>query len=954
MNLPEPDLFADIQEALDLNRQLLQKVFGTMVVEVANRLLHNEKVVKQVHTRIGARLRPRLKKNRAVVEHALQTLSAHLTAGLVDNRTKVNLVAGQLVPTLNDPVPGEEEPDPPPGFRPPPDPGKHPGPPSLAGPSPGADGAPAPPPPVHDLPPVPLPFKGPPPVRPGPGVEPGQGGGPSPGPGPPPGPGDVVCEDVPVDIPPDDTCPPCPAGDAGGRHISVPNPPPADPCFDFGIGLGPIPSPGSPAWCETLSVIERNLSALGRLVLDALFDVLELIVPNNEEGIDRFLKDVSMPLGFAADLTEIILTFMFNGDLNFRGKLRQLVLCWRRLLSQPGPCQLGVLLPVACLSALLQFLGTASAGINFPVHLRFSLHVKVPQLERIVNYVLEGACPTVIPGPADSIHAYLQGQIDLSTLSCWMRAHGVDATVWEPVILAGAATLPAHDLVLYARLQGLSRDQVADLLQRHGWQRFEDREALLLLYDRPPTPNDWHFWAQTGALDDGFAARYGLDDGFPEFWASPAGFTMAAQGRTEFAALHEWRARRSPLVPQELRQLLFRLRAGRPGNRSVLDADTVKAILTHQNWPDAFATMYVDAMYTPASPQDVLLLAGLGQAAYADTVNCWLDAGYERPDAEALGQAVRWQGARAHAASAAGFTLPVMVQLVRAGLATFASFQSQLDAQGWLPAELAEAVHAASQGGYAAVILKNRGRARDSVTQSVRLAYRIGTLSQTAALAALTANGFDQPSALALLTSIDTALAARFTADSLSRLRQGYFRGEVPAAELPALLQAAGIDPPRAAQYAAAWQIQRYSRQPTLSTAQILRLVAEGLLSPKQARTRLQNLGWERPDLVLLGSEALQKLQAAQDKLSSKKARAARTALLTANRIKRAAQRELQRQEPPGKLRQWFLDEIITESYARKRLELYGYDIAAIDKYIHQWTEQRAYRDARKTPPPPA
>lgn len=60
-----------------------------------------------------------------------------------------------------------------------------------------------------------------------------------------------------------------------------------------------------------------------------------------------------------------------------------------------------------------------------------------------------------------------------------------------------------------------------------------------------------------------------------------------------------------------------------------------------------------------------------------------------------------------------------------------------------------------------------------------------------------------------------------------------------------------------------------------------------------------------------------------------------------------------QRQVPIGRLRAWYLDGIVDQSYVRERLNGYGYDADVVDGIVAQWNLQAEARAGRKTEPPP-
>src|SRR5262249_35404652 len=177
------------------------------------------------------------------------------------------------------------------------------------------------------------------------------------------------------------------------------------------------------------------------------------------------------------------------------------------------------LVAMAVLRVLVNKIRSVNSGVNFVIRLTLTLAIDIPQLDRILTYLTESLCPSIIPHPPESIDAWMQGQIDDDTFVCWLGAHGVSRNVWGPVITARSEHLHARETIEWGRRNRYEPGAIDELLKHRGWRRDEDRARVQELYDELPTIGDHLHWMARNVFDEEYVKDYQLMKGFEErFW----------------------------------------------------------------------------------------------------------------------------------------------------------------------------------------------------------------------------------------------------------------------------------------------------------------------------------------------------------------------------------------------------------------------------------------------------
>lgn len=236
--------------------------------------------------------------------------------------------------------------------------------------------------------------------------------------------------------------------------------------------------------------------------------------------------------------------------------------------------------------------------------------------------------------------------------------------------------------------------------------------------------------------------------------------------------------------------------------------------------------------------------------------------------------------------------------------------------------------------------------------------YRTGILDRTRAENVLRAAGLDDGAIKLALDTVDFEVKRTNTTAAIRLVRSRYMDGIITINGAQAELAQIGVVPNRSSDYLQHWTVLRSGRHRLATTAKIQQLAREGLLTPQDARDRLDNLGWSNADILLL----LQEVQIAVNKTAVAQVQAAqRAAKAQARELERLARlvqqqlenirANLRRISPMPKLQKWLKEGLISSAFFESRASAMGYPPNEI--ILH---EQEALLNGQPgaTPPAPA
>ena len=492
---------------------------------------------------------------------------------------------------------------------------------------------------------------------------------------------------------------------------------------------------------------------------------------------------------------------------------------------------------------------------------------------------------------------------------------GADLSDWEP-LKEGLYDVPSVGLLMEARNRGVINQSQFDIgLKRNGFGQPFYRQVLDQLRSNIPSIVDQIHFAVKEAYSPQIAGPAGLYDKFPEQiarWGQALGF------------------------------------GGGPGFRITVDGREVDATWLHLWWAahwQPFSATQVIEMFQRHRPGRVerFRVNGLNPVAVTQqTLDRWLQINDYPPELRDNLAALAFNPLRLtdiRAAITLNYRLnndPVFARAMPADLRQRAAAYNRdwaveqfLD-RGVLPDDANTQVDIAISAAVYADQSPARSLRRSFQRQffsNILRAYFTGVLTRERAAAGLSGLGLDAATVDNFL-DLQEARRTMRTAEAVVRsARRGYLSGALSEANVEEWLQAGGIDPDATAEYIQQWRLEFNTTRRQATTAQILKWLAQGMLSLPQARARLANLGWLDPDTTILLAEAQSKAltlraQSIRAADSDRRRRSAELEKVRRQAVQnlRAVQSAILRETPVTTLQRWVREGIINRNQFLRRL----------------------------------
>lgn len=169
--------------------------------------------------------------------------------------------------------------------------------------------------------------------------------------------------------------------------------------------------------------------------------------------------------------------------------------------------------------------------------------------------------------------------------------------------------------------------------------------------------------------------------------------------------------------------------------------------------------------------------------------------------------------------------------------------------------------------------------------------YKLGILPRENADNALAAANYTEQARLFELGRVEQERSREIASKLLSTVRRDYFLGGVTSEVAERTLVAGGFELPVASQYVRGWQLELTLPRKAASADRIIKWVCKHYITFAEGESRLQVLGWQQADILLLLNEA----QACIDADILKAQKEAARNLAQQRRADRAAAREADR-----------------------------------------------------------
>jgi hypothetical protein len=981
---PQQQSMADTAQQYDQQQtDILQQVLNDLLMSLDAPATVQGDLLRQVTDYLKSLFRSGGKQQQTLLDQVIGELSSLLEMTAAQQQSLLDMIAQTLTeayPTIRLPQPAGLVPILPPGrppylppsgppYRPPTTepPGRKPQPPP-----------PPPPPPQH--PPFPTPISGGPGGGgPGPGGGgPGPGGG-GPGPGPGPGGGGDVQgggggEQIPTNLPtqpitpstgepltpvgetptrgPDTTQPPQsvePAmpGDVSyiyapqisvtenvyeqPKHIKV-SPFSAEADDDAGgvdvaaevVAAGQV---GGRGWCGRLEKLMQDVSKLAEWVNGKANQTWDAVTASDSNFVSHLADAIFGFLSKAAGkaLMEAIgkrgrevLSAVWEGARSV----------WNGLSCGDAEPTFGLVI----VRSLVRALKHVRIGSDLGVWATLDLDVSWDQLEAVIEYLIRYSCPVTIPDPHAAIEARRRGLISQQQYECWMRCHGANPRVWEPIYLSGAYHLSPEQAQQWQRRNGRPDGDTDEYLHRLGVTLQSDRDALMGLYDHLPSIQDHLHWLQRNVFDDDYVKDYELMDGFEDRFWRKFGNDLRAQGmKKDYAGLH-YAAHWIQPGPQQLADMLYRLRPGAvPKNVEFTEADYTR-LLAEQDVGPYFRRRFLATAYRVVSFRQMLQLLDTGAANLGDVESAMLDMGYRPDDARRLALMEAALYTRRHTSEIGGWTPGKLQRAYVEGVIDAAFVKQRMLTLYYSDQDAVELMSQGEQEHAATLRGKWREDAKKLHLRAVESGFREGTVTDDQARRSLEAAGADGDAAASIVESWNLEREVSYRRRAVAAIKRGWESGYAATPASYEALVLVGLQPDQAAREIAAWQLERRADEVIAKASDVLRQVEEGMMPVPTALARLTAMGHEPHEAEILLMESAAKLSKAQAALDSRKAAGASRAAKQAEALARRGQKayhdavaELKRQTPVAKLDSWVKKGIIGQELYEKRMRLFGY-----------------------------
>ena len=817
---------------------------------------------------------------------------------------------------------------------------------------PGTAVPPVPPPPV--APPIPPP---PPPVpQPGPAPQP------VPPATPPESPPGAICPVPPA------LCPPAPGKDWA--------------CF-----TGKVPDIlriGSDDFLASVDQLRVDFTNLGRQIVTwvgglSVDDPLQIpgvtapaeIPVNTSGGPSSIPSPVPGPLSWVTDLVTLR-SAVFEANKGAEGKdikdkIRQAISCWWSLLASSTACNLAEVILLSVVREFVRILKGFEIGWDLGIWAVKVIELEIPPLEKVLEYLIDNACPAEIPKEGDIIETWLKGAYTDEQARTLLSLRGVDMDVWAAVIYARREMLSPEEFIQWGRRNDVADNVIQDGLRMLGFVDPNDRAAKYGLYDELPTIQDHLLWLQRNVFDNAYVTDFNLLDGFAtqaeiqqlpgygnyqvgpdapprNFWDA-FGHDLHALGmKQEYAALH-YAAHWLMPSPGERQEMVFRLRPDAvPANLVFTEADYLRT-LAEQDVAPYFRRRLAEIAYRVYPLRQLNAAVQQGRLDRDAVIAAMQDMGFRLDKATIVADTIITQGRRTAASAAHGFTASVVAKLAPYGLISADDADKYLTPQGFTRDQINELFvvadlelqqkRTASYGqqslkGYAALVLK---------------AYGEGAATEDEALRALQSAGYPDDAATLELRQEDLKQRWEALKAAIKSVRYAFLHGEIDAAGAAAALAAAGVAGPRIPQYVTQWQLAFTVPRIAATKSEILRFAKEGIISIPVAEVRLANIGVSPSDIQLYVLELTQTIEQARLKAQARAARELRAAQLAAQRVLDQTRNKFCKWYSDAKMIRWYAHRYIEESTFRDRLTFCGRPPEAIQLLFDEAVAARAKVD---------
>jgi hypothetical protein len=565
--------------------------------------------------------------------------------------------------------------------------------------------------------------------------------------------------------------------------------------------------------------------------------------------------------------------------------------------------------------------------------------------------IVDAAQPSVIPGFGDVIDMYVRGIIGEGEAKCLIQLNGGVWDLWNTVASSQHILLSPDDAIEWVRRNDLPMSIVYDSLRWVGIVDSDIQEAIRGLYDQLPTVSDILHFQQRNVHDTKYVQDFRLMQDFEEKFWPRYGKQLRAQGILKTTAEDHYAAHWVNPAPQQLLEMVYRLREGNPTSPLIFTPTDYERVLAEQDVAPYFrerfnaikyqvpAISYIKEMYR----QDVIT---------ADTLKgIHQDLGYSAQISDAFVKIDDIQKRRIRAQQTHGWTTKTANDAWLIGTIDDGQHTTIFEVLEYTPEEAQAAREASRVEFNKQVFVRARSRALSTTIVAIRKGIRVGTIQQIDAIELLQAAGWPEEYAVSLAQQERIDADTDHVKEVVTAIRKAYLRGEIDENAAIQSLQSIGIYSDQIDRYIALWKIQNTPNRKRRTAQQITNDIAGGLMSAEEGLARLIALGYSQPDsmLFLADAQGKQAQRAARESSRQAHIRKSRDLQIAAEvRSVRRQERELVAKlrmlTPPNKLQKWAALGEVGRARFFSLMRAMGYDDLDIQRW---WTEACAKKSAK-------
>lgn len=759
--------------------------------------------------------------------------------------------------------------------------------------------------------------------------------------------------------PPEPPQPPTPAGGDGGiPPITATGCKPWFTCPNIPDWKTHVSYPGSQAFCDFIPFALDGLRAIGSAVAQFLDGALN---PDNLlstlDNIPSF-GSVTKPWGYPIDGFKAILRQLIKAAAPILCTLREAVKCAVSVTSAMfGNCDVGTLTGLLVVRILVRSIGEIEIGWDVAVWAVDRFRIEIPQLERILDYLIAYVCPTEAPDEEVAIEAFLRDYIPETLLRCILQLHGRDANEYMVYVKARSEKLAPKEAIQWVRRHKMGDDAERAALRALGWLDVDQREAFRELYWELPGIADHLEWLRKNVFDDEYVQHFKLMDGFEErFWPKFGDDLTALGMKKEYAALHYAAHWLNPSFSQQF-DMVQRLRQGRVPDNLVFTRDDLLRTMQEMDVGVYFRERLEAVSHPVPNLTLTLQMYQYGTVDDDELIEMLKDLGFSDVNAAKIRDSQRIKVKRLQTSAAHGLTPTALGQAYAVGGIRADEVRSRMRELGFDDQYSDDMMRRSEIELKYSPIRRIQQQTMRSALATQLGAYKCGAISAEDTLSVYRNAGIPDDIARIAVSNVDSAIEVQLCNQQVNTFRQALIAGKATPEAIEEILLKVGIPPLRVKQYMDSWKLQLKVKAPAATASQILRWVGSGLLDASVARARLINLGWTDPDLALSLAESLSKLQSLQNRLQRQAAQSQAAAQKAALRLAKEAQqtaaaaRRLARGIASIRtLQQWYAELLLDDTEFMDYADARGYDPDIAAKYLAE-AQQKRFRRLHPKPP---